>query len=474
VDGVVTHGAAQYNESVVKRLATALALLALAGLAALALVPLRQPRPREAPRVVSAASAAGALQAGAATAAIEVAPGTPIAGYPRLLWASQGVRDAPAAHALAFREGGLTVAIASADILLVPPELRRRVESRLADLKLGALLLAATHTHSGPGGYWDDFLGGRIATGPYHRRHEEAVAAAVEAAVRGAVTSLGPARLAVGSARLQALSRNRNGGEVDGRLLVLRATRAGDVAAPGRALAPAEVGGAPPSVIGQVVVLPAHATILSSRNRLLSSDWPGALARELPGTTVFLQGAIGDQSVQREGGVPDPETYARSLAAEIARLPFGPADAAPPLGAALAEVALPAPSFGAVPRVLDRLASNLLHDWLPARASVLAIRAGPALLAAVPAEPGGEVGRRWRAALGPDAEVVSLAGGYLGYVETPQKVRDRSGESVRTYLGPDLAFVLGDGLVVAAGALSAAPSGGPDAPPLVPAGGTRR
>lgn len=418
-----------------KRLVTVLALLLLAAVVALGVLPLHPPRPREAPRVVSAASAAGPLQAGAASAAIEVAPGTPIAGYPRFRWASQGVRDVPSARAIALRVPGLTLAVVAADVLLVPPELRRNVERRLADLGLDGLLLAATHTHSGPGGYWNDFLGVGIATGPYDRRHEDAVAAAAEAAVRGALASLGPARLAVGRARLPDLARNRDGGEVDGRLLVVRAVREG---------------GAP---VGQIVVFPAHATILPSRNRLLSADWPGALARDLPGTTVFLQGAIGDQSVQLPGGVPDPETYARALAAEIARLPFPPADAGPALGIATAEVTLPSPSFGAVPRVLDRLFSNLLWGWLPARAAVVVVRAGPALLAAVPAEPGEEVGRRWRAALGPESEVVSLAGDYLGYVETPQKVRDRAGEAVRTYLGPDLAFVLGDGLVAAAGAM---------------------
>ena len=82
-----------------------------------------------------------------------------------------------------------------------------------------------------------------------------------------------------------------------------------------------------------------------------------------------------------------------------------------------------------------------------------ALRAGPVLLLAVPAEPSEAVGRRWRQALGDDSEVVSLAGDYLGYVETPQRVRARVGEAKRTYLGPDLAFVLGEGLVAAQQAL---------------------
>jgi len=477
-----------------KKLAAGLAVIALAALVFLAAVPLHPARSRVAPRVVAEARVQGPLSAGAAAVPIDVPPGTPVAGFPRLRWASQGVRDAPMVRALVLREPGLTAAIVSAEILLVPPELRRRVEARLADLELDALLLAATHTHAGPGGWWEDALGERIATGPYDARRLEALAGRIEEAVRLAVASLAPARLSVSRARLPDLARNRGGGLVDGRLLVLRAVRAGagtpvpgtakgDVpgtvpgtaavvavvpgmaAVPGVAVRSASSSGDP---VGQVVVFPAHATLLGSRNRLISGDWPGALARELPGTTVFLQGAVGDQSVALPGDVSDPDAYGRALAAEIARLPISPGDADPPLAVARAEVALPGPSFGAVPLLLDRLFQNLLWRFMPERSSVLVLRAGPALLVAVPAEPGEEVGRRWRDALGADAEVVSLAGDYLGYVETPQKVRARTGEAQRTYLGPDLAYVLGDGLAAAAAAIgpaarAAAPPGSPPA-----------
>jgi hypothetical protein len=53
--------------------------------------------------------------------------------------------------------------------------------------------------------------------------------------------------------------------------------------------------------------------------------------------------------------------------------------------------------------------------------------------------------------------VVSLVGDYVGYVETPEGVRARTGEAKRTYLGPELAKVLGDGLEAARGALPPAP-----------------
>jgi len=56
--------------------------------------------------------------------------------------------------------------------------------------------------------------------------------------------------------------------------------------------------------------------------------------------------------------------------------------------------------------------------------------------------------------------VVSLVGDYVGYVETPEGVRARTGEAKRTYLGPELARVLQDGLSAAKGALPGATATG--------------
>ncbi len=362
-------------------------------------------------------------------------------GYPRLRFASQGVRDEPMARAIVLSETGLAVAIVSVDILLVPAALRARVEARLGDLRLDVLLVGATHTHAGPGGYWKDALGERFGTGPHDPAWEDALAGRIADAVRAAASARAPARLAVAGIRLPGLIVNRDGGDPNGRLLALRVERTDG------------------ELVGQVVVFPAHATVHGSRNRLLSGDWPGALARDLPGVTVFLQGAEGDQTWRLPVALPnaEPEDYARLLAEEVRRLPYPPGAGAPALAAAEAEVTLPAPSFGAVPPFLDRLLSNLLWNWLPERTRVVALQVGPALLLAVPAEPGEAVGRSWRDAAGPGAEVVSLVGDYVGYVETPDGVRARTGEARRTYLGPELAKVLGDGLDAARGALPPAP-----------------
>ncbi|MEY2667377.1 MAG: hypothetical protein RJA59_15 [Pseudomonadota bacterium] len=409
----------------------------------LAVFPVRGTREPGAPRVVSAAGGSGALSAGAAEAPLPTPPGIPIGGYPRLRYGSEGVEDAPMARALVLSDAGLAVALASVDVLLVPAALREKVEARLRDLRLDAILLGATHTHSGPGGFWDDALGARFGTGPYDPAVEEALAGRIADAIRAAAAARAPAQVSVAGARVPDLVRNRDGGARGGQLLVVRVARPEG------------------TVVGQVVIFPAHATIRESRNRLLSGDWPGVMARELPGVTVFLQGAEGDQTWAMPAPRPGPpyQAYGRLVAEEVRRLPYPPADGAPGLAVASAEVSLPAPSFGAVPGFLDRLLSNLLWNWLPERTRVVALRIGATTLLAVPAEPGEAVGEAWRGALGPGVEVVSLVGDYVGYVETPEGVRARTGEAKRTYLGPELARVLQDGLAAAKGALPPAEAG---------------
>ncbi len=408
----------------------------------LAIFPVRGSREPGPPRVLSAAGGSGPLSAGGAAVPLAAPAGAPIGGYPRLSYASEGVEDAPMARAIVLSEPGFSVALASVDVLLVPAALREKVEARLSDLRLDAILVAATHTHSGPGGFWNDLLGARFGTGPYEPALEEALAGRIADAVRAAADARAPARVSVAGSLRPDLVRNRDGGARGGQLLVIRVERPGG------------------EVVGQVVVFPAHATIREKRNRLLSGDWPGELARNLPGVTVFLQGAEGDQTWALPAPQPGPPhlAYGRLVAEEVRRLPYPPGEGAPALAAAAAEVSLPAPSFGAVPAFLDRLLANLLWNWMPERTRVVALRIGPATLLAVPAEPGEAVGTAWRSAFGPGAEVVSLVGDYVGYVETPEGVRARTGEAKRTYLGPELSRVLQAGLAAAKGALPPAPA----------------
>ncbi|HUL60855.1 MAG TPA: neutral/alkaline non-lysosomal ceramidase N-terminal domain-containing protein [Anaeromyxobacteraceae bacterium] len=366
----------------------------------------------------------------------------PIGGFARLSYRSEPAHEPLHARALVLSEPGCAVALVSLEILLVPEALDRLVRERVADLRLDGVVVAATHTHAGPGGYWERAVGERLATGPFDPAVREAIVEAAADAIRKAAADRLPAELRTAVARDETLAVNRDGGAVDAHLVVARLAR---------------VDGHP---IADVVAFPAHATLLGKGNRRISGDWPGALMDDghatslagAMGVRLFFQGAVGDQSARPPPGTDgSPESYARSVEAAMAalRAPSDP-DAAPRLAYSAATVPLPPVDPSAVPAWLRPAARTLAGGALPEEARAQAVRLGPLLLLAVPGEPVAAVGERLRAAAGDGAEVLSLAGGYVGYVETPERVRAGAGEARRTYYGPDLADRLGSAAVAAA------------------------
>jgi hypothetical protein len=424
---------AEYNDPDLKKLlATAFWAAAALGAAVGALsLPWRAESP--APAALEAScSGRGALEAGAAEEPLDL-PAPLVAGFFKMGWRADGVRDPVAVRALVAAEPGCAVGLVSADILLVPGNLQRAVAERTADLGLSQVVVAATHTHAGPGGYWDSALGARLATGPYDGGAFAAVVEASVRALRRASAARRPARLSAAAVDAPDLVLNRTGAEPGGRLVSLR-FQAPD-AAP----------------IAEVVVLGSHATMLGPANRRISGDWPGALARRAPAPLLFFQGALGDQttySPPEEGW--GPEQYAAAVGERIAAAPRSAADDRPALAAARAAVPLPLPWPGGAPRWLRPAARTLFGGALPSEARVVAVRLGGVLLLAVPAEPVEAVAREWRGAMGPEAQVLALAGDYLGYVETRARTAMGAGEASRTYYGPGLASRLREALELAA------------------------
>ncbi|MBI5069223.1 MAG: hypothetical protein HZB56_13385 [Deltaproteobacteria bacterium] len=416
-----------------KKLLTAAAALAAVLIAAVALLSLPRAERDGPPRVTGTCSTEGPLQGGAATVPLTFAGPVPIGGFPRLRWTAEGTRDPLAVRALVLSGPGCAVGLVSAEILLVPGALERAVSERTRDLGLGALVVGATHTHAGPGGYWDSFVAARIATGPYDPAILERIADAMAQALRQAAAARRPVQAEAAEVDARALARNRTGAAADGRLVVLR-LRAG------------------PEVVGEIASLGTHATLLGAQQRLLSGDWPGALMRLSAAPRLFFPGALGDQSAAGPE-TASPERYAEAVAARIERAPLRPL--APALAAARAEVPLPWPSPGGAPRLLRPAAGRLLGGGMPAQAAATAVRIGPLLLVAVPAEPVEEVGRGWREAAGPGAEILSLCGAYAGYVETPERMARDDGETARTYYGPAMAARLEAAIRMAAGAAAA-------------------
>jgi hypothetical protein len=326
------------------------------------------------------------------------------------------------------------VALVSLEVLLIPGALEAAVQSRVAGLGLDAVVVGATHTHAGPGGYWDAWAGEVAATGPYDPAALERLADAVAGTIRDAHAARGPATVAVGRGRAPELVRNRTGAAVDGRLLSLRVARPD---------------GAP---VAELISFGSHPTLLGARNRLISGDWVGRLlANGRRGTRLFFQGAGGDQSVRSPAAGGDPlEAYARALGGAIDQLPLHRLDQAPALSVATATVTLPPTGPGAIPAFLRPAAATLLGGMLPAAASVTAVRVGGLLLLFTPSEPVEAVGRRWRERAGAEAEVLGLSGDYVGYVETAARFQAGAGEAQRSYYGPELAERLEAAVVAAA------------------------
>ncbi|HUK65321.1 MAG TPA: neutral/alkaline non-lysosomal ceramidase N-terminal domain-containing protein [Anaeromyxobacteraceae bacterium] len=439
-----------------KKLLTGLgALVALLALA-LGLLSLRwyPARPAALPRLEAVARGAGPFMAGAAAAGLSPPRRVPVAGFPHLQWMAEGERDPVAVRALVLRDATCTFALVSAEILLVPGDFTRALERALADLKLDGVVVGATHTHAGPGGYWDEPIGERFATGPYDRATFEYLVERAADAVREATRALEPASLEVARGLVPELARNRGSGEVDGRLV--RGTFVGR-------------GGRP---IAEIILYPAHATLLGPANRLISGDWPGALMREGSEPVLFFQGALGDQAPRMPRGEPaNPEVYARALRERLLALPPAPLDPSPELALATARVVLPPPELGASPAWLGGLLRNVLYRLLPGAARVMALRVGNLVLIAIPGEPVAEVGREFRALAGEGSEILALAGDYLGYVETSEHMEQASGETVHTYYGPGLAARLALGVKAASQALQdPAGSSAGTGPGVVPAG----
>jgi neutral ceramidase len=167
---------------------------------------------------------------------------------------------------------------------------------------------------------------------------------------------------------------------------------------------------------------------------------------------VLLQGTVGNVSVSFGEG------EGAELALSFARAVSGLAERAQPvavagstrLAFARVEVALPRPDASRlVPSYSRAAGDNFLCASSSRTAEVGALALGPLELLLVPGEPTVGVGASLVRRTGATG-VLGLADGYVGYVETPEKVQEGAGESRRQYFGPGLLERLGAGAELAA------------------------
>ena len=405
---------------------------AAVGLAALVLlaVPLGRRSALPPPRVVHGRSAlqAGseaAVEVGAARMTIEVPRGASLAGYAGRRRA--GSEGQVYVRALVLRSGEVRAIVVALDALLVSGDLEEEVLRRAQLPPRTCLLLAATHTHSGPGGTWDNELAELAGNGRFDRAMRDAVAQAVADAIRGALGYLRIGRFAVAQVEWgDGPAVVRSAGPVDPTLLAIQARDEGGL------------------VVATLVVYAMHPTVLPPSSQVPSGDWPGAAARAIEQETqapaLVLQGAGGNATWSREDLPGDGAGAAQALGSRVGRRALDLLETAAwtegaPLGCAVTLHSLPpAQASARVPWPLRRAASNFLALWAEPFAVRTRLTIGGVRLGGVPGEPVGSL-----ALAGAQERFIGLADGYVGYVEDPARAERGEGESLRTYNGPGLA-----------------------------------
>jgi len=413
------------------RLAVRIAVAALGVVTLVVLaVPLGRRSAQPPPQVVHGRAAFQArseapVEVGAQKVTIEVPRGAPLAGYAgRRRATSEGQVYA---RALVLRSGEVRVVVVALDALLVSSDLEEEVLRRAQLPARTCLLLAATHTHSGPGGTWDNALAEVAGNGRFDRAMRDTVAQAVADAIRGALGYLRTGHLAVAQVEWgDGPAVVRSAGPVDPTLLAIQARDEGGV------------------IVATLVVYAMHPTVLPPTWRTASGDWPGAAARTLEQDTqapaLVLQGAGGNATWSREGLPADPAAAAQALGSRVARRSLDLLETASwtdgaPLACGVTLHSLPpAEASARVPWPLRRGASNALALWAEPFAVRTRLTIAGMKFGGVPGEPVGSL------ALGGAPErFIGLADGYLGYVEEPARALRGEGESARTYHGPGLA-----------------------------------
>jgi len=326
-----------------------------------------------------------------------------------------GVHDPVLAKALWLETPESRVCLVTTDLIGSSLDIRDRIKPSDADL-----VLAASHTHSGPGalkrGLWE------LALGKFDPEFLEETVERLKRVVDEARAAKRPAGLAFGSARVEGFSRNRRNrdGPVDPELSVLVVRD--ELARPMAVLAN----------------FAAHPTLLDERNFLVSADWPGAFQRALEerlgGTVLFTNGAEGDLAPRAPGGRDGFErcrALGHALADRAAILVRGIEKATGRVRMKYVErgVDLPTPTLPAAPTrsVLGVLEINGTRFFC------------------VPGEPAVELGLELKRRF-PGSWVLGLANDHLGYFLTEAEYRKGGYERLVSFYGPGMGAWLVDRL----------------------------
>jgi len=201
-------------------------------------------------------------------------------------------------YVIAEKDSDSRVAIAVIDIGSAPHEIQREVVDKLSErfgdtYTLANTLVTATHTHSGPGGYWHYGVGSPLSTS-FNKAHFDQLVNGIVDSIAQAHDGLRPGRVVVGTADVEnagaqrsapaylanpASERAKYGADTDKQMTLLRFE---DASGP----------------IGVLNWFAVHPTSMTFNNRLISGDHKGhasALMEEKDGfVAAFANSNCGD------------------------------------------------------------------------------------------------------------------------------------------------------------------------------------
>jgi len=248
---------------------------------------------------------AAELRAGAATIDITPTEPVPMWGYgSRHAAPSTGTADPLLAKAVVIAVGETKLAIVGLDLGRSPTEAGLQQIRKAIQAKAGIehSLIAGSHTHHGPVVELCDEPGKGQGRYDAAVRYAGFLAEQLEKVILEADSNLVPATVAAGSVEIEGFNRNRHSKiqpvPVDRRLGVLRLDDAAS--------------GTPVAVL---VNFTAHPTSIPDDTMTFSADYIGSMREtieaKLGGTAIFMQGASGDLSTDRNG--QDHRAYGAAL-----------------------------------------------------------------------------------------------------------------------------------------------------------------
>ena len=221
--------------------------------------------------------------AGFARRCINPPRGILMIGYGNRFRGNRGVHDDLTATVMVLKKGDQKVGIVALDLLAVHEDLTRDIEA-LCNMPL---LLCCAHTHSAPMSTIVSPLAFRV------HRYRKALIQNICQAVDEASALCQPAAFYWGEGQAD-IAVNRRERQPDGRVEIgVNPTGFVD-----RRAAVLEARSSQGKVLGRLVNMQCHATVMGPENLLVSADWVGVMRRQVEeqfgGLTLYIQGATGD------------------------------------------------------------------------------------------------------------------------------------------------------------------------------------